>query len=356
MCRQTLEASPEALRNGVDMKLLFHRVQTLCGVRFVSAAMDIALSGLPLSPAYIRINGIVPVVRRLNFSLFEEGYALLEAVLTHEAANPLVAVLRAQAKFRAAVATSPCDHNTLNMWGLSYRLLADHVTPEAEDACRARAVQLYVAALCLSSEFPEALTNLGNVLCDRRQVAAGCACFMAALLVAPQYNSALNALAYQVSADQSVSGGVPQMKRLLMEVAGRTAVLKVRAKGLDVVCLVCLPNDLSCVCVCAWYLPGRVVLLYCSATHPGAWSFPGCQRHGQVHPMLASSHRRRACESRVLLSPRVCGAAHRGRCPHGQSRLPPSPVLPGARPQAVRCCVAGTPVQVGVRGVAGTVR
>ena len=102
---------------------------------------------------------------------------------------------------------------------------------KAAEHARARAVQLYTSAVCLEPEFPEALTNLGNVLCDQQHVAQGCACFMTALLVSPQYANALNALAFQVSSDEASAGGVPQMKRLLMEVAGRTAVLKVRASA-----------------------------------------------------------------------------------------------------------------------------
>ena len=149
----------------------------------------------------------------------------------HESSDPGAAILQAQNRFQQAVCASPCDHNTLNMWGLSYRLLADHVDTKAAEHARARAVQLYTSAVCLEPEFPEALTNLGNVLCDQQHVAQGCACFMTALLVSPQYANALNALAFQVSSDEASAGGVPQMKRLLMEVAGRTAVLKVRASA-----------------------------------------------------------------------------------------------------------------------------
>jgi len=153
----------------------------------------------------------------------------VEAVLTHDTQHPVQQLLHAQAKFAAALAASPGDNNAYNMRGLSFRILADHVsTVEHKEAARSHAVHSYLTALRQRPVFPEALLNLGNVLCDRGRLVIGCACFFNAMLVNPQCAPALNRLAFHASKDTRVAAGagaVPQMKRLLMEVAGRTAVL-----------------------------------------------------------------------------------------------------------------------------------
>lgn len=155
----------------------------------------------------------------------------------------------------------PSDHRAHNMWGLSYRLLVDHVSGEAAAAAlRASAIRRYMSAIALHPEFPEvaslvllplhsrasmdnrlrrtayidtvcvcvrlvtcgqALTNLGNVLCDVGQVVQGCVCYMHALLVAPRFANAYQALARRVStSDSNGPTGFPQMRRLIMEVWG----------------------------------------------------------------------------------------------------------------------------------------
>lgn len=63
----------------------------------------------------------------------------------------------------SAVTTSQCpsDHRAHNMWGLSYRLLVDHVTGEAAAAAlRASAIRRYMSAIALHPEFPE-VASLG---------------------------------------------------------------------------------------------------------------------------------------------------------------------------------------------------
>ena len=61
----------------VDKHVLFLRIQSLCAVKFVEPAVELVMQGLPLTAAYVAMEGVKPRIKRPNYFFFDEGWVMM---------------------------------------------------------------------------------------------------------------------------------------------------------------------------------------------------------------------------------------------------------------------------------------